>query len=38
VKKTLMLIAAAVLALCASVVPANAGGNPVCPPGVVCNP
>jgi len=37
VKKTLLLIAAALLAMSIAVPPAGAGGIPVCPPGKVCD-
>ena len=35
-KKTLLLLAAALVAMCATIPPATAGGNPLCPPGKVC--
>ena len=36
-KKTLLLLAAAVLAMCVTIPQANADGNPLCPPGKSCN-
>lgn len=36
-KKTLLLIAAAVLALSVTIPQAIADGNPLCPPKTVCN-
>jgi starvation-inducible outer membrane lipoprotein len=36
-KKPLLLFTAALLAMCATVPPAAAGGNPLCPPGKVCS-
>jgi starvation-inducible outer membrane lipoprotein len=37
VKKMLLLLAAAVLAMCVTIPQAVAGPNPLCPPGTVCN-
>lgn len=36
-KKTLLMLAAALLAICVTIPQAIAGGNPLCPPGTICN-
>ncbi len=36
-KKTLLLLAATLIALSASVPPVIAGGNPLCPPRLICH-
>jgi starvation-inducible outer membrane lipoprotein len=36
VKKTLLLLAAALLATCVTIPQAAAGPNPLCPPGTIC--